>query len=309
MSSRLAVESVGLVALAAAAVRISISVSLAALGESVLERSGIVNVGLEGMMLAGAFSGFAFAAAYESALLGAALGAVTGAFSGLVFGAAVTKGRANPIVMGVALNFLALGSTAILMRRMYPSGTAPLLPQTGTVRVPYLADAPILGPLVFDQSPYFYALLLSSVLLALALKKSRAGLFISAAGERPQALLLAGIRPESVRLRAAVVCGFLAGLGGSQLAVESASTFTEQATAGRGFVALAIVVIAQRKPLIVPAVALIYGAAEAYALRLLTSAGDYLVAPAELLPALPFAITLAVYAIASLSSIRRSSLW
>jgi ABC-type uncharacterized transport system permease subunit len=298
----------GVVALLAAAVRISIPVSLAALGETVLERSGIVNVGLEGMMLAGAFLGFAFATAFGSAFAGALLAGAAVSIVGLIFGIAVAKARADAIVCGVALNLIALGGTAAAMRRMYPSGATPFLAPLGSVRIPFLADLPVLGRMVFDQSPYFFAMASAALILWLALDKTGFGLRVAAAGERPEALLLAGERPDVVRVRSAALCGFFAGLGGSQLSIESAATFTEQATAGRGFVALAVVIIARRDPRLVPVVALLYGLAEAYTLRILAQGTDYSLALAELLPGLPFAITLTVYAIASLSSKRRSSL-
>ncbi len=306
MSGRL-IGDIGIAAFFAAALRISIPVSLAALGEAVLERAGIVNVGLEGMMLIGAFIGFACASALDSTLLGGLLGSLAGGITGLGFAAMVARARAQEIVTGISLNLLALGSTAILIRRLYPSGAVPLIEPVESVRIPLLADTPILGPIFFDQSPYFFLLVTAAAILAVVLFKSRLGLQIEAAGRRPETLLLSGIRPCRVRMGAGLICGILAGSAGSQLALEGVSTFTEQATAGRGFVALAIVVVARRDPRLVPLVALLYGASEALALRLMTSGNFYSSALGELLPAVPFVLTLAVYAIASLSSIRRSA--
>ncbi|MER3396128.1 MAG: hypothetical protein C4318_01510 [Acidimicrobiia bacterium] len=298
---------VGLTALLQAAVRISTPVSLAAIGESVLERSGVVNVGLEAMMLMGAFAGFATASLTGSLGAGTVGGVATGAVMGLGFGAMVNKAKANAIASGVALNLLALGLTATAMRRLYPGGTAPFLSPLHPIRVPMFADIPFLGKVLFVQSPFFYAMALSAAGTGALLWGTKHGLRIRAAGEMPEALLFSGLRPESQRMRAAVLCGALAGLGGSQLSIDIASTFTEQATAGRGFVALAIVLIGRRDPRLVPLASLVYGIAEAYTLRLISSGTGMTVSISELLPGLPFALTLGVYAIASLSSKRRSA--
>ncbi len=291
----------------AASLRLAVPVALAALGEAALERSGIVNVGLEGMMLAGAFTGYAAASATGSPPLGAACAALAGAALGYSFGRVVADQRGNPIVAGVALNLVVMGSTTALMRTVFPAGRQPLLPALPQLRVPLLADLPYLGEPVFSQSPYLYALAVAMLLVWWWLYRTVAGLRIAAAGERPQALALAGADVTAPRRTAATVCGLLAGLGGSQIVIEGTGVFTEQATAGRGFVALAIAVVARRHPLLVAPAALAYGASEATALRLMAFGSPAVGAMSELLAGLPFALTLAFYAIASLASSRRAS--
>ncbi len=291
----------------AASLRLAVPVALAALGEAALERSGVVNVGLEGMMLAGAFAGYAAASATGSLPAGAASAALAGAALGYLFARVVADHRGNPIVAGIALNLVVLGSTTALMRTVFPVGRQPLLPSLPHLRVPLLADLPYLGESVFSQSPYLYALVVATVLVWWWLYRTVAGLRVAAAGEKPQALALAGADVTAPRRTAATVCGLLAGLGGSQIVIEGTGVFTEQATAGRGFVALAVAVVARRHPLLVAPAALAYGASEATALRLMTSGRPAVGAVSELLAGLPFALTLAFYAIASLASSRRAS--
>ena len=278
-----------------ATVRIAIPILLAVLGEIVAERAGVLNVGIEGMMLAGAFGAFAAAVASGSAALGVAAGALAGAVLALGFAVLVVRAALDPIVTGVALNIFALGATGVLFRAMDSAGTAfaPLLPP---VALPGLAAIPLLGPALFAQNALGYGAFVLAAGVAAFLRRTRPGLVLRATGENPEAVETAGGNVAAIRTSATIFGGACAGAAGAYLAVGYSNTFVEGMSAGRGFVALAIVVFARWSALGGVGGSLLFGLAMALQVRLQGRLLGGVEIPYQFFQALPYALTLAVLA-------------
>jgi simple sugar transport system permease protein len=263
-------------ALLEAALRLAAPLLLAALGELLVERAGVVNIGVEGTMLCGAFAGFAAAAASGSPVAGAAAAIAAGAAVGALFAAFAVVRGADQIVVGAAVNLLALGSTALAARALY-GGAPPSAPVLPAAAAPAVAIG--LVPL-----------------LAWFLSGTRRGLRLRAVGERARAADAEGVSVSGVRIAAAIAGGALAGLAGAALSISQSNTFTEGMTAGRGFIALAVVIFGRWRPGGVLLAALFFGAAMALQPRLQAS-GSAIPYQASLM--LPYVVTLLVLAFAS----------
>lgn len=281
--------------LAAAAVRISIPLILVVVGEIVAERAGVLNVGLEGMILTGAFGAFAGAWAFGGAFAGTLAGVLAGALLAALFAGLVLGGRLDPIVTGVALNILALGVTGVLYRAIAGDTTVfvPTLPQWS---VPGLSELPIAGPALFRQNALGWAAFAAVVGAWAFLQRTGAGLVVRAAGENPEAVETAGVDVVKVRALAVLFGGAAAGAAGAYLSIGYSNTFVENMSAGRGFVALAIVVLARWHPVGAAGGALLFGLAMALQVRLqgreLFGGGI----PYQFFQMLPYALTLVALA-------------
>ena len=283
----------GVAAFLESAVRTATPLALAALGETVVERAGVINLGLEGIIIAGALGGLA----------GARAGGVAGGFLGgllagiavaLIFALFVVWLRTDQIIAGTAVTLLALGITGTLYRAFYgTTGAALTVPTSGRVAIPGLSRLPVVGTAFFDQPPVTYAVYLAVPALWWWLYRTQAGLALRAVGERPAAAVAAGIATSRVRLAAIVLGGALGGLAGATLVVAQAGTFVEGMSAGRGFVAIAIVVLGRWHVVGVAVAALVFGAASA--LQFLAQALGLSV-PYQVFLALPYLLTLAALA-------------
>ena len=254
----------------AAAIRIATPLLLAALGGLLSERAGVFAVGLEGMMLAGAFTAAVGAWLSGDAAVGVLAALLGGAAIGLVVAVVAVRCRADNMVTGLAANILAAGLTSYLLRVAAGGGRAVsihLVP-LATWRVPVLADLPVLGPLLFDQPPLTDLAVLACVALAWLLGRTQAGLTLRATGENPDAVFAAGADPMRVRMGAVVACGAIAGLGGAVLSLQQVGTFTDGMTGGRGYLALASLIVGRWTPWGTAAACLMFGAAEALELRM-----------------------------------------
>jgi simple sugar transport system permease protein len=249
----------------ASAVRLTVPVLLAALGELVSERAGVFNVGLEGMMLFAAFWAVEGASLTGDPVAGAAIGAVAGALVGLVLGLLVGLLRADQIVAGIGINILALGVTTLLRSELLGSQLAPVTAGVlGPAHIPGLADIPVIGHAFFEQSPLFYGAVLLGVALWAFFRYSSPGVVLRASGEGAVAADAAGIPVVRVRVLAVVFTGFLAGLGGAFLAIVSAGgVFVDNMTGGRGYLAIAVAIFGRWQPLWVCVAAFLFGAADA----------------------------------------------
>ncbi len=279
----------------AAAIRIATPLLLAALGGILSERAGVFAVGLEGMMLMGAFAAIVGAWASDSALVGIVLALLGGAAIGLVIGLVAVRYRADNMVTGLTANILALGLTSYLLR-VLAGGGRPIaihLSPLAAWRVPGLADLPVIGPLLFVQPPLTYVAALGCIALDLFLRRTQAGLTLRATGENPEAVFASGVDPLRVRLLAVAACGAVAGLGGAVLSLQQVGTFTDGMTGGRGYLALASLIVARWNPLAAAAACLVFGAAEAFELRL---QGFGVPVSSYIVQMVPYLIALAVLA-------------
>jgi general nucleoside transport system permease protein len=259
-----------MIELLAAAIRIATPLLLAALGGILSERAGVFAVGLEGMMLAGAFAATIGAWASGSADVGILLALVGGAAIGLAVALVAVRFRADNMVTGLAVNVLALGLTSYLMR-VIAGGAQPVsihLTPLPPVAIPGLSEIPVLGPLLFVHPPLTYLAVVGCAALTWFLGRTQAGLTLRATGENPEAVFASGASPLFVRMVAVVVCGAIAGLGGAVLSLQQVGAFTDGMTSGRGYLALAALIVGRWTPWGAAAACLVFGGAEAFELRL-----------------------------------------
>jgi simple sugar transport system permease protein len=276
-----------------ATVRTATPLAFAALGETVSERAGVINVGLEGVIIAGCF-GAVIGAQSGSLTLGMLGGAAAGVAAALVFALFVVGLRTDQIITGTALTLGALGLTGTLYRAVFgTTGAALTIPTMRPVALPWLSDLPIVGPAFFRQPVVTYGLYAMVLLVWWVLYRTHAGLALRAVGERPEAAEAAGIRPGRVQAIAVLVAGALGGVAGASLVMAQVGTFAEGMSAGRGFIAIAIVALGRWRPLGVALAALLFGGASALQ-YLFQSAGTQL--PYQLFLALPYVLTLVVLA-------------
>lgn len=272
------------------AVRIGTPLLLAGLGELVLERAGMINIGIEGVMLCGAFGGFYAGWAWHSPLLGGLAGAASGALFMLIFAGMSLLARAEQIVTGMALNLLAAGITGTAYAALGAANDGASLdaPRAGAL-FPALAVTPVLGPLLFSQTGITWAALLLVALIWYYFERTERGLELRAVGENPAMAESCGIRVRVARLKACLASGALCGLGGAFLTVSQTGSFAPNCTGGRGFVALAAVVLGRHGTLGTGAACLLFGAA--FYARDAAGSGFL---PSELAEILPYALALAV---------------
>ena len=277
-----------------ASVRLGIPLALAAIGETVSERSGVINIGLEGSIIAGALGGALGALAFESAGLGVVAGAFAGLTVALVFATFAIGFGADQIITGTAVTIGGLGMTgAIYQARFGTTGTALSLPTLDALAIPGLARLPVVGSALFDQAPTAYLAYLLAPAAWYFLFRTARGLELRAAGESPDAARAAGVRVLRVRFLATLFGGALAGIAGAHLALAHAGTFAENMSAGKGFIAIAVVVLGRWNPVLVLFAALFFGAASALQF-FLQALGLEL--PYQLFLAFPYLLTLAALA-------------
>lgn len=273
----------------AGAVRGGTSIMYAGLGETVSERAGVINLGTEGSMLLGALGGYAVTAHTGNPWLGVLGGAVAGGLLSLVHAVLVVSRRANQFASGLTLFFLALGVTALF-------GTSFVSRQINAfrpVKVPVLGDLPVVGEVLFTHDPLVYVAFGAAPLIWWLLFRTRVGLLVRTAGERSNALEVHGYNVTLVRYLATVAGGALAGIGGAHVSIAYANSWFEGMIAGRGFIAVALVIFAMWNPLTIMGGAYLFGAALSLA-SVLQANG---VAVNQFaLAAVPFLLTLAVLA-------------
>ena len=281
-----AVLNVGLVA---ATLRFATPLAFAAIGGIFSERAGVVNIGLEGMMLAGAFFGIWASAQSGSWVVGLFAAVLAGGLFALIHAVFSVHLRADQIVSGTAINFLALGLTGYLFRSLYGSeGTPSDVSRIPTVTIPGVAEVPVVGEVVGRLSLMTWLVLGLLVLAWFVLFRTAAGLRLRAVGEHPKAADTVGISVVRVRYAGVIVSGMLAALGGAYLSIGFVGSFNENMTAGRGFIALAAVIFGSWKPFGAFGACLLFGFASGLAQRLQSEADI----SANLLSTLPYVLTL-----------------
>jgi ABC-type uncharacterized transport system permease subunit len=273
-------------------VRIGAPIGTAALGEAISERAGVLNIHLEGMMLAGAFASVAGTMATGSPWLGLLFGMAAGALLGALHALSTITFGADQIVSGIALNLVALGLTSFLLPVVF-GDNVDRVAGFDVWAVPLLHEIPLLGPVLFEQAAavyVFYALIPVTIVV---LRRTTWGLRVQASGENPDGADAVGVDVRRVRFQAAVLAGVFAGLAGGILALAGIRVFVEEMTAGRGFVALAAVIFGNWSPGRVALAACFFGTVDALQVRLQAEGAPI---PGELMTALPYIATLVILA-------------
>ncbi len=264
----------------------------AALGELVTEKSGVLNLGVEGMMLVGAVTSFIVAATTGSAWLGVGAGIGAGAALSLVFAVLTLSLMANQVAAGLALSLFGVGLSAFVgldYVSIVITGIAPLA-------VPGLSDLPVVGKLLFGHNPLVYLSLALFAAIQWFLYRTRRGLIVRAVGESPQSAHAIGYPVVRIRYLAVMFGGACAGMGGAYLALAYTPLWTEGMTAGRGWIALALVVFATWRPWRVLAGAYLFGGVT---LATFQAQAAGVSVPSQLLAMLPYLATIVVLAIIS----------
>ena len=260
---------------------------IAAIGELVVERAGVLNLGVEGMMIIGAAAGIAAAITTGSSTLGVLVAVLAGMALSLVFAALVLGLAANQVAAGLALAILGLGLSGVIGAPFVGVQRAGI----GKIEIPWLSDIPFLGPLLFRQDPFVYASVALVIGVWWFLTKSRAGLVLRAVGENHAAAHALGYPVRRIRLLAILFGGGCAGLAGSYMSLVYTPFWTSGMTGGRGWIALALVVFASWLPFRAMVGAYLFGALTILQLHA-QSAGVPL--PSQFLAALPYLITVLV---------------
>ena len=286
--------SVSLVALLRGALFASVPIAFGAMAGVLCERAGVINIAIEGQFIFGAFVAAVVASLLGSAWFGLLGGIAAGATIGLLLALLTIRFQADQIVSGVVLIVLATGMTSFLTSQILQANPAWNSPVRFTATaLPGLSSIPILGSIVFRQTLLVYLMLVMVVVLHFALFRTRWGLRIRSVGEKPEAADTVGIDVLRTRFRAVVLGGVLAGIGGSWFTLEAASQFSKEMTGGRGFIALAAMLVGRYSPVGALSAALLFGFADSLATTLQRLPVPL---PSTLLRATPYVITLLVVA-------------
>jgi len=270
-------------------VRLAVPLQLAALGEVIAERSGVINVGIEGMVLAGALAGYLVALQTHSALLGLAGAALAGMALAGLFAAFTLRLAADQVVVGTALNILSLGLTGVFFRA-FLTDTAATAPSFPLISIPYLSNIPMIGKAFFQQYALGYLACVLTPICSWYLFKSLPGLRLRSAGEYPAAADASGVPVTRVRAAATLWGGALAGMAGAYLSIGYTNGFIEKMSAGQGFIALAVVILGRWSPGGILVASLLFGIARALQFQL--GASQFTAVPYQLFQAVPYLLTL-----------------
>ena len=279
-------------AVLAGAVAGGTSILYPTLGEVVSERAGVINLGTEGSMVCGAMAAYAVGIETGNPWIGVAAGIVAGALLSAVHAFLVLRRGANQIAVGLVVTFLGLGLTALFGQDYVGQGVVPL----ETVAIPGLSELPFVGTILFEHDVLTYLSLIAAVGLWYWVFRTRSGMKLRAAGERPDVLHTFGDSPTMIRYGAVLVGGALAGLGGAQLSTAFTLNWSEGMTVGRGFVAVGLVIFAAWNPLKAIAGAYLFSGAIALQLQLQAEGWEL---SRYLLVSLPYVTVLVVLALLS----------
>ncbi|HET8603907.1 MAG TPA: ABC transporter permease [Marmoricola sp.] len=277
-------------------IALAVPLILGALAGVLCERSGVINIAIEGQMLSGAWAG-ALIGSVVGSYYGLVAAAVAGALLGVLLAVFSIKYLVNQVVLGVVLNVLALGLTGFLYDAfMQPNAATLNQPAVlGEIDIPVLSDIPVIGPLLFQANIVVYLTYLLIIIIDVALFRTRWGLRTRAVGEHPKAADTVGIRVLAVRYRNVIMGGAVAGLGGAYFTIGSVGGFAKNITSGNGFIALAALIFGRWSPLGAVGASLLFGFA--YALQTMLSITVPLI-PSNFLAMLPYLAT--IFAVAGL---------
>lgn len=264
----------------------------AALGELVTEKSGVLNLGVEGMMLVGAIAAFAATAATGSPWTGVLAGMLAGAATALIFAVLTLTLMANQVAAGLALSLFGVGLSAFVGKSYESVSLDPSAPLT----IPILSDIPLIGPVLFSQQPLVYVSWAAFAGIAWFMYRSRPGLVLRAVGEAPKSAHAIGYSVITIRYLATLFGGAMAGIGGAFLSVFYTPLWVENMTAGRGWIALALVVFATWRPARVMIGAYLFGGVT---VAQFFAQGEGAAIPSQFLSMLPYLATIVVLVIIS----------
>jgi simple sugar transport system permease protein len=281
-----------------ATIRLSTPITLAAVGATICEKSGIVNIAMEGMMIVGAFFGLVGAMFTGNPWMGLLLAVLAGGVFSLLHAFATVSLHLEHVVSGAVLNILAFGVIRFLMVLIYghPGTTDPIQFSLKSFQwaIPGLSKIPVLGPIFFNQTPIVYFSFILIIFFTFFLKKTKLGLHIKAAGEHPLALETIGVSVYKMRYTGVFISGMMAGLAGAYLSIENAVSFTEGMSNGKGFIAMAAMISGGWTPIGAFLASLFFGFADALQVRLQIAVS--LNIPEELFIILPYVLTVAAVA-------------
>lgn len=278
--------------LLASTLRITTPIALASIGEVYSERAGIVNLGLEGQILAGAFAAVVGAYYTGSPLVGLFAGVGAGMLLGLLHALFVIRFRANQIVIGVGMNIFTLGLTTIGLQTLWGNrGKSESVEGLSRIDLGPLAEIPLLGPIFSGHTITVYLMLIIAVLSWFVIFRTTIGLRLRVVGENPQAADSVGIRIDRIKYAAVIVGGALSGLGGAHLSLSDLSLFSRGMSAGRGFIALAATILGNWNPLGALGGSTLFGFLGALQIRL--QATDF---PTQFIQMIPYVLVIVIVA-------------
>lgn len=279
------------------ALALSVPLVFGALSGVLCERAGVINIGIEGQLLAGAFLAAVTASLTGSLVAGLVAAVVAGGLVGAVLAVFAIRYLVNQIIVGVVLNVLVLGLTNFLYGRLLaPEGDVWNSPgKLSRIKIPLLGDIPVVGPVVFNQTVIVYLMFLAVIAVHIGLFKTRWGLRVRAVGEHPEAADTLGINVNVTRFRNVVLGGMMAGLGGAFFSISNVSGFSKEMSAGQGFIALAAMIFGRWTPFGAMGAALLFGLAN----NLQSNLGIIKTpVPGEFMAMLPYLVT--IFAVAGL---------
>ena len=283
-----------IVSLFSAMIRVATPVLFAALGELIAERSGVMNLGVEGMMLTGAFVGFIVVDKTDLVMMAVVAAIVAGGLMALIMSFMAVSLKLNQTVVGLGLNLLASGLTFYLYRISYEiEGTLeiPRIETLQNIEIPLFSKIPMLGPILFNQNIMTYIALLLVPVIWFVIYKTRLGLLLRGLGEYPRAVDVKGISVNKYRYLAVIFGGMMAGLGGSFLTIGSSGLFVQEISAGRGWLAIVIVIAGNWQPGRILLASLIFALLDAFQLQI-QAVGVQI--PYQILLAMPYVFAILV---------------
>lgn len=277
-----------------ATIRMATPIALAAMGGAFSERSGVINIGLEGMILTGAFCGVLGSYISGSPWLGVLFAVVGGGLMGAILAVFAIKLKADHVVSGVGLNIFALGLTSWLMQVLWKNrGTSVSVNGLPMFSIPVVRDVPVLGTILGTHSPLVYMMLILIFLGWVVMFKTPLGLRIRMAGEHPEAADTVGINVHAVQYLSVILSGCLAGLGGAYLSLAQLNWFSMNMSAGRGYMALAANIFGQWNPIGGLGASFLFAFSDALQMRIQTSPVKL---PTDIIQMLPYILTILVLA-------------
>jgi len=278
-----------IVSVLSAAVRMGIPIAFAGIGVVISEKAGVLNIGCEAEMLMGAFVTFVVAYATGSNFIGVIAGGISGTLVALLIAFLSITRKQDQSVVGIVLNIFMVGFTSFMYRALYGNESSLSIETIDTIAIPGLSKIPYLGEVFFNQTSLYYLLIVVAVVAWYVLAKMKVGLQLRAVGENPKAAAACGIDVIKFRYVGLSVAGFLAGIAGSYLIVAIMGKFTENISAGRGFIGMAVSALCHWNPILALLASFVFGAAQGLQMRLQAYGIDI---PYQILLMLPYVLTL-----------------